>query len=117
MSRVLPEKEARRLSDRNVVSNLVGNIMMDMVTKQTVERLRDIARGQAEKPAEEGEEVEILETAPGEGLGEGSPGEVSDLGTERAAEPAAQAVGEPQVQAASLDENEAPSAQDTPEQE
>jgi trigger factor len=118
MSRVLPEKEARRLSDRNVVSNLVGNIMMDMVTKQTVERLRDIARGQAEKQAEEGEEeVEIVETASGAGLGEGGPEVASDFGTEMAAEPAAEAAEEPQVEAASTEENTAPSAQDASEQE
>jgi trigger factor len=121
MSRVLSEKEARRLSDRNVVSNLVGNIMMDMVTKQTVERLRDIARGQAEKPVEEGEEeVEILETAQGEGLGEGGSEEDSNSGsgTEMEVEPAAQAEEASQVEAVSTEENAAtPSAKDSPEQE
>ena len=48
MARMLPEKDVRRLSGRDAVSNLVGNIMMDMVTHRTLDRMRDIARGLAE---------------------------------------------------------------------
>jgi trigger factor len=58
MSRMLPEKEARRLSDRDTVSGLVGNIMMDMVTHRTLDRIRDIASGKAELEASRAAEAE-----------------------------------------------------------
>jgi trigger factor len=71
MSRVLPEKEARRLSDRNAVSQLVGNIMMDMMTRQTLERIRAISSGEGlgeveAEPADGGEDLAPTEESPAE---------------------------------------------------
>lgn len=47
-SRVLPEKEYRKLVKGDVASNLVGNIMMEMLIEKTRQRLREIAKGEAE---------------------------------------------------------------------
>lgn len=44
-SRVLDKKDMRKLTTRDATSNLVGNIMMDMVINKTQERLKAIARG------------------------------------------------------------------------
>jgi trigger factor len=52
----LSEKDARQLNNREVFSNLVGSIMADMLTQQSIERLRKIASGQLE------EEPEVEET-------------------------------------------------------
>jgi trigger factor len=60
IARTLPKSEAYKLSNRDVVSSLVGNIMMDMVTDRTLERLRQIARGEVDaevEPASDGEEA------------------------------------------------------------
>jgi trigger factor len=64
MQRYLPKADARRLSDRKTVSNLVGNIMMDMVTQKTIERIRQIGRGDA--PALNADEGESFPTEAGE---------------------------------------------------
>lgn len=53
LSRSLPEKEARRLGNRDVFSSLVGSVMADMLTHKSMEHLRDIASGQADKQAEQ----------------------------------------------------------------
>jgi len=52
----LSEKEAKQLNNREVFSNVVGSIMVDMLTQQSIERLRKIASGQLE------EEPEVEET-------------------------------------------------------
>jgi len=57
LAHTLSEKEARQLNNREVFSNLVGSIMADMLTQQSIERLRKIASGQLE------EEPEVEETA------------------------------------------------------
>jgi hypothetical protein len=41
----MPKKDARKLSDQNVYSNLVSNIMADMLIRQSMDRLREIFRG------------------------------------------------------------------------
>jgi len=48
----LSEKEARQLNNREVFSNVVGSIMVDMLTQQSIERLRKIASGQLEEESE-----------------------------------------------------------------
>lgn len=45
LSNVLDKKDARRLSDRNVVQNLMNNVMIDMLNRRAIERVRDIASG------------------------------------------------------------------------
>lgn len=47
MQQVLSKAEAKRLSDREAINNLVGRIMMDMLTEKTIERIRQIAQGAA----------------------------------------------------------------------
>ncbi|OQY90859.1 MAG: trigger factor [Anaerolineae bacterium UTCFX2] len=55
LSQVLPKNEARQLKNRNVQSNLANNVLLDLLTNKTIERLRKIANGQYE--AEAGESV------------------------------------------------------------
>jgi trigger factor len=67
-SRILPQKEFRKLTAQGGTTNLVGNIMMDLVADKTLEYLRNIARGlEAEAKRTE------AEPAPGaqEPIGEG----------------------------------------------
>jgi FKBP-type peptidyl-prolyl cis-trans isomerase (trigger factor) len=45
LSNSLSQKEMRRFSNQDVFSNMVGNIMTDMITQRAIERLREIARG------------------------------------------------------------------------
>jgi trigger factor len=52
LSRMLPQKEARRLSDQKVLNNLVGNIMLDLMSQRAMERLRDIFSGKLEETAD-----------------------------------------------------------------
>jgi hypothetical protein len=76
LSRTLPEKDARRLNDRQVFSNVVENVIADMVIKQAMERLRDISSGKlqesleaaTETSAESSPEV-LLEAAPEDSTG------------------------------------------------
>lgn len=49
--RSLPKNEARRLKDRDFQSNLVKNVLIDLLTEKTIERLRKIASGQLEMEA------------------------------------------------------------------
>jgi len=52
-SRVMPEKDFRKMvSSREGTSDLIGNIMMDMVIDRAKERLREIARGLIAESAE-----------------------------------------------------------------
>jgi len=47
--RNLPEKDARRLNDRQVFNNVIENVMADMVIKHAMERLRDISSGKLQE--------------------------------------------------------------------
>jgi trigger factor len=48
LQRSLPEREARRLTNRNIRDNVLSNVMVDMMTRKTVERLRNIFSGELE---------------------------------------------------------------------
>lgn len=48
LQRSLPEREARRLTNRNIRNNVLNNVMVDMMTRKTIERLRDIFSGKLE---------------------------------------------------------------------
>lgn len=41
----LPEKDARKISEEDMFSSLLGNFMLDKLTERTQDRMRDIARG------------------------------------------------------------------------
>ena len=56
--RVLPENEYRKLVKQENASNLVSNVMMDMLIKKTHERVRFIARGEGESVEPSSDEVE-----------------------------------------------------------
>ncbi len=49
LRRVLPEKEARKLTTREVQSNIINNVLVDLLSRKTIERMRDIARGKQEQ--------------------------------------------------------------------
>jgi trigger factor len=49
LQQVLPEKEARRLNERNVQTNVINNVMVDLLTHKTVERMRMIASGKIDQ--------------------------------------------------------------------
>ena len=50
--RSMPKKEARKLNQERVLNNLVGNIMVDMLTQKAMKHLRDSSRGILEQEAE-----------------------------------------------------------------
>jgi trigger factor len=50
LQRILPQKDARRLRNRDVQNNVVNNVLVDLLTRKTVERLRKIANGRLESP-------------------------------------------------------------------
>jgi len=48
LKRTLPEKEAQRLNDKDVLNNLIGNVVADLLIKRSMERLQDICSGRLE---------------------------------------------------------------------
>jgi trigger factor len=55
LAQVLPKNEAKRLTNREVMNNLISNVMVDLMANHTLERLRQITSGQVvELPASEG---------------------------------------------------------------
>jgi trigger factor len=60
LNRSLSPEEARHLTDGRIMNNLVGNIMLELLTQRAQQRLREIASGSelpTEEPAEEPAEV------------------------------------------------------------
>jgi trigger factor len=53
MASYMNEADLKRLSNKGLVSNLVGNIMAEMRIEGTLERLRSIAKGEIESAEEE----------------------------------------------------------------
>jgi len=54
LRRALPEKEARRLNSQEAQTNIVNNVLVDLLSRKTIERMRNIARGiQMEQAAQE----------------------------------------------------------------
>jgi trigger factor len=66
LQRMLPKKEARRLSEREVFSNLVNNIYVNMITQRAIERFRNICSGKIEQEKDTSEIAEGEETATGD---------------------------------------------------
>ena len=60
MTRFMSESELKKLSSKDLLQNLVGNIMAEMRISRTLERLRAIARGEVE--TEESVEQSEIET-------------------------------------------------------
>lgn len=59
-SRVLSEKELRKLTTKDSTTNIVSNIMMDLLIQRTQELISDIARGLESKDDAEEAETEAL---------------------------------------------------------
>jgi trigger factor len=80
LSRTLPEKDARRLNNRQVFSNVVENVMADMVIKQALVRLRDISSGKVQESLEETPEIssEISPEAISKAAPEEIPGSIEE---------------------------------------
>lgn len=95
LARTLPKEEARRLSDRKVQQNLIGDIMVRMMREKTLERLRLICSGQypPEAPATETSAEDTVpseETAPAEVKTEAA--EAASAAGEQAEQPPAETV-------------------------
>jgi hypothetical protein len=45
LSQTLSKKELQRISDQDVLNNLMGNVMVSMLERRAMERLREIASG------------------------------------------------------------------------
>ena len=61
-SRVMPEKEFRKMvAWQEERSDLIGNIMMDMIIVRAKEQLRDIARGLEPKSSDQLQETDDTE--------------------------------------------------------
>jgi len=64
-SRIMPEKEFKKLANQRATSSLIGNIMSDLIIENTKEYLRDIARGrEPRKWTEEADEQTDLVSEP-----------------------------------------------------
>ena len=64
LSKTLPEREARKLSNKDIYSNLLGNVFMDLVSRRAMERFRDICRGELkqEETTVQGEDSNDINT-------------------------------------------------------
>jgi hypothetical protein len=60
MTRFMSETEMRKVASQDLIPNLVGNILADMRINRTLERLRGIAKGEAENAG-----PQIIEDEPG----------------------------------------------------
>lgn len=101
LSQTLPEKEARKLSRRDVYSNVVGNVLAEMVQQKTIERFRQIASSQVEQvdaametteqPLDDQPEIEESVTQPlvDASKVEESDGDIVSTGEEGPSEPSA----------------------------
>lgn len=59
----MEEKEARRLFDREIQSNIVGSVLAELMTTKSIRRFRKISGGVPETDEDEGEEQTIDEAA------------------------------------------------------
>lgn len=65
----LPERDSRKLSKREVYTNIVGNVLADMLSRRSLERFREICSGGLSKEEVEDEtpagEIELVANAIG----------------------------------------------------
>lgn len=57
LQQVLPKNEARRLKDRNVQNSLINNVLVDLLTRKTLDRLREISSGKYQEAKAAPEEI------------------------------------------------------------
>ena len=117
LSQALPKKEARRLENRDVINNLVDNIMVDMMQDKALERFREITSGGLAKKSEEAPtemseqeaeaETEALTTDPVEQATESELGaEIETLATDLPEQPS-----ETEIDSAKLIDSAMPSTE------
>lgn len=91
-SRILPQKEFRKLTTKDGTSSLVSNIMVDLVVDKTKGFLRDVARGME---PEKGKATDEAEQGESESAGAGELGQVQTTGINSEELAAAPTVTEP----------------------
>ncbi len=74
LAQFLPKNEAKRLGNRDVMNNVISNVMVDLMANHTLERIRLIASGQEIVISQPGEDLSEI---PEEGLLETLPEVVS----------------------------------------
>jgi hypothetical protein len=57
LSSALPRKEAKKLSTDLVYQNIMSNIMANMLTRRSMERLRNISSGLVDVDVKENDEI------------------------------------------------------------
>lgn len=57
----LPERDTRKLSQRDVYTNIVGNILADMLSRRSLERFREICSGGLSKVESAVESIEVAQ--------------------------------------------------------
>lgn len=62
----LPERDSRKLAKRDVYTNIVGNVLADMLSRRSLERFREICSGglskeEKEEAEEDAEEITVVE--------------------------------------------------------
>jgi trigger factor len=62
----LPERDARKLASREVYSNIVGNVLADMLSRRSLGRFREICSGGMSKEEVEEEPLEDTASSPNE---------------------------------------------------
>jgi trigger factor len=68
LQQVLPKNEARRLSNRDIQNNVVNNVLVDLLTRKTITRLRQIASGRMVESEEADNEPVVDQETTGETL-------------------------------------------------
>jgi trigger factor len=51
LAQFLPKNESKRLTNRDVLNNLISNVMVDLIANHTLDRIRQIASGQFTNPS------------------------------------------------------------------
>ena len=77
LSQTLSKKELQRISDQDVLNNLMGNVMVSMLERRAMERLREIARGEdatiSTEPLEQPENNDVSSFQEEQQIGEAIP--------------------------------------------
>jgi hypothetical protein len=66
----LPERDARKLSERDVYTNIVGNVLADMLSRRSLERFREICSGGLSKDLSDDNLEEVSPSIEAESMAE-----------------------------------------------
>jgi alkylated DNA nucleotide flippase Atl1 len=76
----LPERDARKLSRREVYTNIVGNVLADMLSDRSLERFREICSDGLSRVEAERSEQEQAEVSTSPDVAEETKAETSSAG-------------------------------------